>query len=75
MSIQLNKYPLLAVEKTSLWRMYEIVSEKRAALSGSTTTRLYRSSAIKEFKVPVWVRKAERTFRQSPLQEDSPNRG
>ena len=48
MSIQLNKYPFLAVEKTPFWRMYDIISE-RAVLPGSTTTRLdYCASAMND---------------------------
>ena len=46
MSIQLNKYPFLAAEKTPFWRMHEVISE-RAVLQGSTTTRLYYASAMK----------------------------
>ena len=47
MSIQLNKYPSLAAEKTSFGRIHEINSE-RAVIPGSTTTWLYCASAMKD---------------------------
>ena len=49
-SIQLNKYPFLAVEITGnypFWRMHEIISP-RAVLPGSTTARLFSTSVMKD---------------------------
>ena len=43
-SIQLNKYPILAVEKIPFWRINSIIFEG-AIFPGSRTTRLPRASA------------------------------
>ena len=46
MSIQVNKYRFLAVEIAPFWPMHQIISE-REVLPGSTTTRFFCASAIK----------------------------
>ena len=74
MSTQLNKYPVLAVEITSF------LANARDCFRKSSTFKQHDSKAILRFshevliKALVWVRQAERTFRQSPPQGDSRDR-
>ena len=75
-SIKLHKCSFLAVEKTPFWRMHENISERTVLYSRQHDNKaLMRFSHEALIKVPLWVRQAARTFRQSPPQGDFRDRG
>ena len=80
-----GEYPpcVYSAQQTSLFgrRNYPFSANARDSFRKSSTSRQHDSKALLRFshegliKVLVWVRQAERTFRQSPPQGDSRDRG